>query len=210
MNKIISLAQGQSPVQWFSFLMEDGQTLSLSLEDVKRMYNHMVEASATPLVESAAGHLAMIHDILFADHNARITRLEQEMQQLMNLVTVDKDQVDAVQAAVGTLTAAVTTFSTDQATALADIAAKISALQGSADPTTATELGNILAAIQTAQGNLQTLDANIKAADPGPITPVSPAPAPTPATSSMDAGGASHTVVESTPGGNKVTPRTTE
>lgn len=82
----------------------------------------------------------------------------------MDLVTVDKTQIDAVQTALATLT-------TDTSTALADIAAKISALQAqTADPATATELGNILTSVQA-------LDAQVKGADPGPVV-VNPSPAP--------------------------------
>jgi len=88
----------------------------------------------------------------------QLDRIEERLEQLMALVTVDSTKIDAVNTAITTLT-------TDTTTALADIAAKIAALQNNTpDPATAAELGNILTSVQT-------LDTNIKAADPGPVTP---------------------------------------
>lgn len=86
----------------------------------------------------------------------QLDRIEERIEKLMALVTVDSTKIDAVNTALQTLT-------TDTTTALADIAAKIAALQNNTpDPTTAAELGNILTSVQT-------LDSNIKAADPGPV-----------------------------------------
>lgn len=98
-------------------------------------------------------------------YNAKIIstlqQIEKEQAQLMALVTVDSAQIDAINTAVQGLKA-------DTATALADIAAKIASLQtATPDPATATELGNILTSILT-------LDASVKSADPGAVTPVEP------------------------------------
>lgn len=83
-------------------------------------------------------------------------------KRLMAIVSVDSTKIDAVNTAIETLT-------TDTSTALADIAAKIAALQNQTpDPATATELGNILTSVQA-------LDTSVKAADPGAIAPVPPA-----------------------------------
>ena len=93
----------------------------------------------------------------------RIEALEKQQGEIMELVTVDKSQIDAVQTGVATLKA-------DTSSALGDIAAKLSSLQSATpDSATATELGGILS-------DVQTLDANVKGADPGPIAPVTPAP----------------------------------
>lgn len=79
----------------------------------------------------------------------------------MALVTVDSTQIDNINTAVQALTA-------DTSKALSDIAAKIAALQSSTpDPATATELGSILASVQS-------LDSQVKSADPGTITPTPP------------------------------------
>lgn len=221
--KLIGLAQGQSQVDTFSFVRDDGSTLILSPEDVRQLYNSMLPRDTQNIADSTS--VMPVSQVLERlEVFRRLTKLEKEMETVMNLVTVDKDQVDAVQAAVATLTTDVSTALTaqaselqDQSTALQDIAAKLASMvSAAADPTTATELTGILTgvqgvdtSVQTMIANVKTLDTNIKAADPGPITPVTPTPAPTPASSSVDAGGASHTVVESTPGGNAVTPKTT-
>ncbi|HXI40293.1 MAG TPA: hypothetical protein VNH83_09950, partial [Bryobacteraceae bacterium] len=77
-------------------------------------------------------------------------------------VTVDDVQIKNLVATLGAL-------KSDTATALADIAAKLAtAGNTTADPATA-------AAITAAIADITTLDTNIKAADPGPITQTGPA-----------------------------------
>lgn len=250
--RIIGLAQGQSPLDCVSFTREDGRTLTMSPDDVSRLFNEYVAqlgdpnflwcqaAASTPPVEppAPAGHSLFRERIeetlehLKVFH--RLTQLEQKMERIMTLVTVDKDQVDAVQAALTTLTTDVSTALqaqatelSDQSVALQDIAAKLATIvTATVDPATQAELAGILTAVQgvdasvlTVSGNVTTLDANIKAADPGSIVPVvvppvvvptpDPTPTPGPATTVVTAGGAEHKVVESTPGGNAVTPKTT-
>lgn len=87
-----------------------------------------------------------------------------ELREILALVTVDSTQIDSVVSALASL-------KTDTAAALADIAAKLAAGQSTtADPATA-------AIIASAIADIGTLDGSIKAADPGPITPVIPPPA---------------------------------
>lgn len=104
----------------------------------------------------------------------------------MALVTVDKDQIDAVNAAVSKLTtdvtAGLTNLGTELATGLADLAAKITAAQGSptVDPATATELGGILTSLGALDSStalsIGTLVGDVQGADPGPVaaTPATP------------------------------------
>ena len=87
--------------------------------------------------------------------------IRKDLSKLMALVTVDSTKIDAVNAALATLT-------TETSTALADIAAEITALKNNTpDPTTATELDSILTSVNA-------MGTSIKAADPGPITTAPP------------------------------------
>ena len=75
----------------------------------------------------------------------------------MALVTVDSAQIDSVVATLAT-------FKADVQTALADIAAKLSQTGSTTpDPATAAAISGVL-------NDIATLDANVKAADPGPVT----------------------------------------
>ncbi len=79
----------------------------------------------------------------------------------MALVTVDSAQITSFIAAFGTL-------KTDVTTALKDFADKLAAI-GSATPDPATA-----AAITAVIGDITAFDGTVKAADPGPVTPVAP------------------------------------
>lgn len=89
---------------------------------------------------------------------ALLTKNEKETLATMALVKVDSTQIDAVNAKLDLLT-------TDTSKALADIKAELdAAASATADPTAA-------AALSSAAAKVDALDASIKAADPGPITP---------------------------------------
>lgn len=95
------------------------------------------------------------------ENNRLLKCILEEQRRIMASVIVDSTKIDAVNAALQTLT-------TDSSAALSDISAEIASLKNTTpDPATATALDNILTSVQT-------LDGNIKAADPGAITPTTP------------------------------------
>lgn len=86
----------------------------------------------------------------------KIDKLRKDVTQLMALVTIDSTKVDAINAAVDTLT-------NDTSKSLTDIAAEIAALKaGTADPVTSAALDAILTKVNA-------LNTNVVAADPGTV-----------------------------------------